>query len=39
MKKVFIAFLVLVSLAVAGCGAKSALYRPDSSFPRAYPVN
>jgi len=39
MKKVIIGILVVISLAFAGCGVKSGLDRPGSSYPRAYPVN
>ena len=39
MKKIILGILVVLSLAVAGCGVKSGLERPDSSFPRAYPVH
>jgi hypothetical protein len=39
MKKIFIGFLIIMSLAVAGCGVKTALERPDPSYPRAYPVH
>ena len=39
MKKIFIGFLLAMTLAITGCGAKTALDRPDPSFPRAYPVD
>ena len=39
MKKIIIGILVVLSLAVAGCGVKTGLDRPDSSYPRAYPVD
>lgn len=38
MKKVFIGFIFISILTVAGCGVKSDLARPDPSFPRDYPV-
>lgn len=38
MKKVFIGFIFISILTVAGCGVKSDLARPDPSFPRNYPV-
>lgn len=38
MKKAFLFFVVLSALIVAGCGVKSELVSPDSSFPRNYPV-
>lgn len=38
MKKVFLFFVILSTLVVAGCGVKSELERPDPSFPRNYPV-
>jgi len=43
MRKIFTGFLVIAMLlmsvlAVSGCGVKSDLARPDSSFPRDYPV-
>ena len=38
MKKVFLGFLLITTLATAACGVKSNLSRPDSSFPRNYPV-
>ena len=38
MKKILIGFVVILSFAVAGCGVKSDLARPDASFPRDYPV-
>ena len=39
MKKIFIGFLIVLSLAVAGCGVKTALEKPDPSYPRTYPVH
>jgi len=39
MKKLFIGFLIVMSLAVTGCGVKTGLERPDPSYPRAYPVH
>ena len=38
MKKVFIGFIFISILTVAGCGVKSDLARPDPAFPRNYPV-
>ncbi|MFQ6702737.1 MAG: lipoprotein [Alphaproteobacteria bacterium] len=38
MKKALIGFVVVSILALAGCGVKSDLARPDASFPRDYPV-
>jgi len=37
MQKMFLGFLVIVTLGVAGCGVKSDLVRPDG-YPRNYPV-
>ncbi|MDE6478476.1 MAG: lipoprotein [Alphaproteobacteria bacterium] len=37
MQKMFLGFLVIVTLGVAGCGVKSDLARPDG-YPRNYPV-
>ena len=39
MKKVILGILVVLLLAVAGCGVKTSPDRPDNSFPRAYPVH
>ena len=38
MKKAILGFVIVATLAIAGCGVKSDLVRPDPSFPRDYPV-
>ncbi len=38
MKKLFLGFFIVATLAMAGCGVKSELDRPGDSFPRNYPV-
>ena len=38
MNKVFIGFLLIATMAVAACGVKSDLEKPDPSYPRNYPV-
>ena len=38
MKKLFMLFLLIGTLAVSACGVKSELDKPDPSFPRDYPV-
>ena len=38
MKKIILGILCISILALAACGVKSDLRRPDSSFPRSYPV-
>lgn len=38
VKKIFLGFLLIATVAVAACGVKSELAKPDPSFPRTYPV-
>ena len=38
MKKIILGLMVVSVFALAGCGVKSDLVRPNSSFPRNYPV-
>ena len=38
MKKLFLGFLLISTLAITACGVKSELVRPDPSYPRSYPV-
>ena len=38
MKKIFLGFLLILSLATAACGVKSDLDIPNPNYPRDYPV-